>query len=259
MVYSFDDAQAKSPHTVQYYEFAGNRGIYKDAWYATALHKVGWEPKPRGPFEQDQSQLFNTADDFSCANDLSAKNPDKLKEMQTTFMTEAVKYNVLPLDDRIYERFNPALAGRLDLMGSRTSLTVYAGMVAMKENAFINTKNRPYSLTANIEVPASGASGVILAQGGLHSGWSLYVKDSKPKFAYNFLGTVTAIASGERLPAGHVSVGYDFAYDGGKPGSGGTVPSSSMEKRSPPAASRALFRLYLVLKPRTWAWTSIRQ
>jgi hypothetical protein len=222
MVYSFDDAQAKSPHTVQYYEFAGNRGIYKDGWYATALHKVGWEPAPRGPYEQDQWQLFDTSHDFSCANDLAAKNPDKLKEMQATFITEAVKYNVLPLDDRVYERFNPALAGRPDLMGSRTSLTVYAGMVAMKENAFINTKNRSCSLTADIEVPPSGASGVILAQGGLHSGWSLYVKDNKPKFAYNFLGTVTTIASAARLPAGHVTLGYDFAYDGGKPGAGGT-------------------------------------
>jgi arylsulfatase A-like enzyme len=222
MVYSFDDTQAKSPHTVQYYEFAGNRGIYKDGWYATALHKVGWESQPRGPYEQDKWQLFNTAEDFSCANDLGAKNPDKLKELQATFITEAVKYNVLPLDDRVYERFNPALAGRPDLMGRRTSLTVYAGMVAMKENAFINTKNRSYSITADIEVPASGASGVILAQGGLHSGWSLHVKDSKAKFAYNFLGTVTTIASGKRLPAGHVTVGYDFAYDGGKPGAGGT-------------------------------------
>ncbi len=222
MAYSFSDRQAKSPHTVQYAEFMGNRGIYKDGWYATALHKVAWEAQPRSTFDKDKWELFNTAEDFSCAIDLSAKNPDKLKEMQTAFLTEAVKYNVLPLDDRVYERFNPAVAGRPDVMGGRTSLTVYEGMTGMKENAFINTKNSLYSVTADVEAPQSAASGVILAQGGTHAGWSLYVKDGKPKFAYNYLGNVTTISSVERLPAGHVTLAYDFVYNGGKPGSGGT-------------------------------------
>ena len=117
-------------------------------------------------------------------------------------------------------RFNATIAGRPDFMGGRTSLTLYPGMIGMKENAFIDVKNRSSSITADLEIPPSGASGVILAQGGAHSGWSLYVKDGKPKFAYNFLGTVTTIASSERLPAGPVTVTYDFAYDGGKPGRG---------------------------------------
>ena len=141
MAYTFNDAGAKLRHTVQYCGFQGNRGIYKDGRYATALHKVAWEPKPRTPIDQDQWELFNTTEDFSCANDLAAKYPEKLKEMQAAFLTEAAKYNVLPLDNRTYERFNPALAGRPDLMGGRTSLTVYEGMVGMRENAFINTKN----------------------------------------------------------------------------------------------------------------------
>jgi arylsulfatase A-like enzyme len=221
MVYSFTDGQAKSPHTVQYAEFAGNRGIYKDGWYALTLHRVPWERQPRSTFDQDKWELYNTADDFSCSNDLAAKNPDKLKEMQAAFVTEAVKYSVLPLDDRTQERFNSAIAGRPDLLGGRTSLNVYSGMIGMKENAFINTKNRSYSVTAELEVPKTGVSGVVLAQGGENAGWSLYVKDSKPKFAYNYLGNIATIASAERLPAGHVTVGYDFAYDGGKPGSGG--------------------------------------
>src|SRR5713226_4936450 len=173
MVYSFTDAQTKSPHTVQYTEFAGNRGIYKDGWYATTLHRAPWEAQPRSTFDQDKWGLYNTAEDFSCANDLAAKNPDKLKEMQGTFLTEAVKYNVLPLDDRVYERFNPAVAGRPDLLAGRTSLTVYSGMIGMKENAFINTKNRSYSVTAELDLPKTGVSGVILAQGGVHAGWSL--------------------------------------------------------------------------------------
>jgi arylsulfatase len=141
--------------------------------------------------------------------------------MQQAFLTEAVKYNVLPLDDRVYERFNPAIAGRPDLMAGRTSLTVYEGMVGMKENAFINTKNSSYTVTAEVELPQSAVSGVLLAQGSSHAGWSFYMKDGKPKFAYNYLGNVTTIASAERLPTGRATVGYDFVYDGGKPGSGG--------------------------------------
>jgi arylsulfatase A-like enzyme len=222
MVYSFTDGQAKSPHTVQYAEFAGNRGIYKDGWYALTLHRVPWESQPRTTFDRDKWELYDTAHDFSGANDLAAKDPEKLKEMQVAFLTEAVKYNVLPLDDRTQARFNPAIAGRPDVMGGRTSLTVYEGMIGMKENAFINTKNTSYSITADVEVPASAVSGVLLAQGGLHSGWSLYIKDRRPTFAYNYLGAVTTIASTERLPAGRVTVSYEFLYDGGKPGSGGT-------------------------------------
>ena len=222
MLGSFNNAQAKSAHTVQYYEFAGNRGIYKDGWYAMTLHKIAWEAKPRSSYADDKWMLFNTAEDFSCAVDLSAKYPEKLKELQDTFLAEAMKYNVLPLDDRVHERFVASIAGRPDLMAGRTSLTVFPGMVGMKENAFIDVKNRSSSISAELEIPTGGASGVILAQGGGHSGWSLYVKDDKPMFAYNFLGTVTTIASSERLPSGAVTVAYDFAYDGGKLGAGGT-------------------------------------
>jgi arylsulfatase A-like enzyme len=223
MVYGFNNARAKSPHTVQYAEFGGNRGIYKDGWYALTLHSVPWESQPRTTFDMDKWELYNTTDDFSGAIDLSAKYPDKLKELQNAFLTEAVKYNVLPLDDRRPQmRFNAAVAGRPDVMAGRTSLTLYEGMIGMKENAFINMKNTSYVITADVEAPASGASGVILAQGGLHSGWSFYVKDGKPQFAYNFLGNVTTISSAERLPAGHATVAYDFVYDGGNPGVGGT-------------------------------------
>jgi arylsulfatase len=222
MVYSFTDAQAKSPHTVQYAEFMGNRGIYKDGWYATTLHKAPWDAQPRSSLDKDKWELYNTADDFSCANDVAARHSHKLKELQEAFLIEAARYNVLPLDDRIYERFNPAVAGRPDLLAGRMSLAVYEGMVGMKENAFINTKNHSYSVTADLDVPQSGASGVILAQGGVHAGWSFYIKDGMPKYAYNYLGAVTTIASQERLPAGRVTIRYEFAYDGGKPGSGGT-------------------------------------
>jgi hypothetical protein len=116
-------------------------------------------------------------------------------------------------------------------MAGRTSLTVYEGMVGMKENAFINTKNSSYAITADVEIPQVGASGVILAQGGIHSGWSFYVEEGKPKFAYNYLGNVTTIASMDSLPTGRVTVEYDFAFDGGKPGAGGTGTISINEKK----------------------------
>lgn len=221
MLSSFADAQAKSAHTVQYYEIYGNRGIYKDGWYAATLHKVSWEAEPRGTYAEDKWHLCNTAEDFSCAVDLSGKNPEKLKELQEAFMAEAAKYNVLPLDDRTYGRFNATIAGRPDFMGGRKSLTLYPGMIGMKENAFIDVKNRSSSITAELEIPKATVSGVILAQGGAHSGWSLYVKDGKPAFVYNFLGKVTTISANERLPAGPVTVTYDFAYEGDKPGGGG--------------------------------------
>jgi arylsulfatase A-like enzyme len=230
MMNSFQDGKARSAHTIQYYEYAGNRGIYKDGWYATTLHKVAWEAKPRGSYDQDKWELYNTLVDFSCANDLAAREPAKLKEMQEAFMVEAVKYNVLPLDDRTFERFNSTLAGRPDIMGGRTSLTVYPGMVGMKENAFIDVKNRSSSITAELEV--SGTSGVILAQGGAHSGWSLYVNDGKPSFAYNVLGKVTTITSSERLPDGPVIITYEFVYDGGGSGKGGSGTISINGKRT---------------------------
>ncbi|MGE5374077.1 MAG: sulfatase-like hydrolase/transferase [Bacteroidota bacterium] len=223
MMYTFDNAQVKSRHTTQYFEIAGNRGIYHDGWLAGTVHKAPWELVPRHPLDKDVWELYNTADDFSLANDLAAKYPEKLKEMETLFMTEAVKYHVLPIDDRTLERFDAARAGRPDLMGGRSTLTVYPGMHGMMENAFINVKNRSNEITAELEIPAGGTEGVILAQGGRFGGWSLYVKDNHPMFAYNWLGLeMYTVRSATPLPVGKVTVRYVFAYDGGKPGSGGT-------------------------------------
>jgi arylsulfatase len=166
--------------------------------------------------------VYRVAEDFSAADYLAAINPTKLKELQDLFLSEAKKYQVLPIDDRSVERMDPAVAGRPDLMGGRTSLTLYPGAVAMAENAFINVKNRSHSITATIDVPASGVEGVVLAQGGRFSGWSLYVKNGRPVYAYNWLGREHyRVAGSERLPSGQVTVKYDFSYDGGGRGRGG--------------------------------------
>jgi arylsulfatase len=222
-LYTFNDAPAKDRHLVQYFEIAGNRGVYHDGWLAGTVHKAVWENAPRASLENDTWELYNTRTDFSLADDLATKYPDKLKEMQNLFMTEAVKYRVLPIDDRIQERMNAAVAGRPDLMGDRTSLTVYDGMRGMSENVFINVKNRSHSITAQVQVPRDGVRGVILAQGGRFGGWSLYIKDGKPAFTYNWLGLKRyTIVSPESLPPGKASIRYEFVYDGNGFGKGGS-------------------------------------
>jgi arylsulfatase A-like enzyme len=232
MIYSFDDAKAETRHKVQYFEMIGNRAIYADGWFAGTIHKAPWEEKPRAALLDDKWELYDTRNDFSLANDLAVKNPAKLKELQDLFMKEAVKYNVLPIDDRSIERLNPKLAGRPDLMGDRTSLTLYAGMTGMSENAFINVKNRSLTITADVDVPAGGANGVILAQGGRFGGWSLYMKGGKPIYAYNFLGLQRfTVAAAQAVPAGKAVVRLEFAYDGGGLGKGGLATIYVNEKK----------------------------
>jgi len=222
MNYTFDNAKADSRHKVQYFEMIGNRAIYADGWFAGTIHKAPWEAKPRAALLDDKWELYDTRNDFSLANDLAATNPAKVKEMQDIFMKEAVKYRVLPIDDRSIERLNAKLAGRPDLMGDRTSLTLHAGMTGMSENAFINVKNRSLTIAADVEIPAGGASGVILAQGGRFGGWSLYMKDGKPVYAYNFLGLERfTIAAKDPVPAGKAKIRFEFAYDGGGLAKGG--------------------------------------
>jgi arylsulfatase A-like enzyme len=223
MVYTFADPKAPSRHTTQYFEIFGNRAIYNDGWLAGTVHRAAWETKPRRPLEDDIWELYDTRSDFSLANDLAAKNPAKLKEMQDLFLKEAVKYSVLPIDDRTLERMNAAMVGRPDLMAGRTSLTVYQGMIGMSENVFINVKNRSHTITADVEIPRNGAEGVILAQAGRFGGWSLYVKDGKPTYTYNWLGLQRyTVAAKEALPTGKATIRFEFAYDGGGVGKGGT-------------------------------------
>lgn len=224
--YSFNDAKAAGRHETQYFEIFGNRGIYHNGWFAGTVHKAPWEGAPRRPLLEDVWELYNVNEDFSQTNDLAASNPAKLKELQALFMTEAAKYNVLPIDDRVIERFDAATAGRPDLMGGRTSLTLYEGMTGISENAFINVKNRAVTITADVEIPAGGANGVILAQGGRFGGWSLYMKDGKPVYTYNFVGLQeTTITGSETLAPGKATIVMNFAYEGGR-GKGGAVTLS---------------------------------
>ncbi|HKN01998.1 MAG TPA: arylsulfatase [Candidatus Binataceae bacterium] len=221
MAYTFDDAQAKSRHVIQYFEIAGNRAIYHDGWLAGTVHRAPWEREPRAMLENDKWELYNTDEDFSLANDLASSNSTKLKEMQDLFLQEAVKNHVLPIDDRGVERLNPALAGRPDLMAGRTSLTVYSGMTGMMESAFINIKNRSYSITADVEIPKKNA--LIICQGGRFGGWTLYLKNARPTFTYNWVGLNRYTISGKQPVApGKATIRFEFTTDGGKLGAGGT-------------------------------------
>ena len=222
MVYTFVNATATSRHYAQYFEIMGNRGIYADGWLAGTIHRAPWEMKPRAALLDDKWELYDTRNDFSLVNNLVAKNPVKLKELQDLFLKEAVKNHVLPIDDRIIERFNAATAGRPDLMAGRTSLTVYEGMTGMSENVFINTKNRSHTITADVDIPQGSANGVILAQAGRFGGWSLYIKEGKPTYTYNFVGLQRfTVASSQALAAGKATIRYEFASDGPGMGKGG--------------------------------------
>jgi arylsulfatase len=221
--YSYDAPDAADRHTTQYFEMFGNRAIYDEGWVAATKHRTPWASAPDGPLDEDTWELYHVAEDFSQANDLAASDPAKLRELQDLFMVEAIKYNVLPIDDRVFERFDASMAGRPDLMGGRTSLTLYPGMTGIMENAFINVKNRSHTITAEVDVPRGGGDGVILAQGGRFAGWSLYMKNGRVSYVYNWVGkewyTVTTPG---RLPPGRATIRYEFVYDGGAPGSGGT-------------------------------------
>jgi arylsulfatase A-like enzyme len=221
MTYTFANATAPSTHLTQYFEIFGNRAIYSDGWLAGTVHRAAWERKPRATLENDKWELYDTRSDFSLANDLATSNPDKLKEMQDLFLKEAVKYQVLPLDDRLEERLVASMVGRPDLMAGRTSLTVHEGMTGMSENVFINVKNRSHTITADVDMPDK-ANGVIIAQAGRFGGWSLYLKDGKPTYTYNWLGLQRyTMAAKQALPAGKGTIRFEFAYDGGGIGKGG--------------------------------------
>ncbi|GAB4343869.1 MAG: arylsulfatase [Candidatus Abyssubacteria bacterium] len=223
MVYTFDNAKAKDQHVTQYFEMFGNRAMYHDGWFARTIHKAPWEEKPRRPLAEDIWELYDTRTDFSLVNDLSKKEPKKLAEMQALFMKEAEKNYALPIDDRVFERVNAELVGRPDLMAGRTSITLAERMTGMTENVFLNIKNKSKTITAEVEVPQGDANGAIIVQGGRFGGWALYVKDGVPAYDYNFLGlqrfTVTAT---EKLEPGKSTIRFEFAYDGGGLGKGGT-------------------------------------
>ena len=189
MLYSFNDAKAAERHETQYFEMFGNRGIYHKGWTAVTKHGTPWVLVGRKTvaLDDDVWELYDTNKDWSQANDLSKQMPEKLHELQRLWLIEATRYNVLPIDDRIVEKMNPDTAGRPVLIKGNTQL-LFGGMGRLSENCVLNIKNKSHSVTAEIEVPKSGAEGVIIAQGANIGGWSLYAKGGKLKYCYNVAG-----------------------------------------------------------------------
>jgi arylsulfatase len=223
MGYSFEDAQAADQHETQYFEMFGNRGIYHKGWTAVTRHRTPWltGAAELPAFDDDNWELYDTNTDWSQANDLANEYPEKLHELQRLWLIEAVRYNVLPLDDRFAERANPGLAGRPELIKGTRQL-LFGGMGRLTESSILNTKNKSYAITAEVVVPETGAEGVIIALGGTTGGWSLYAKDGKPKYCYNFYGIQRTYIEGQKeIPSGQHQVRMEFAYDGGGMAKGG--------------------------------------
>jgi arylsulfatase len=222
MNYSFESADAEERHTTQYFEMLGNRAIFHKGWTAVALHKKPWLGSDHG-LDEDVWELYDVEKDWTQSHDLSAEEPQRLAELQRLFLIQAARFNVLPLDIRSAERFNEEIAGRPALVRG-TSQTFYAGMKRLSENSVVNVKNKSFTITARLTVPDGGANGVIIAQGGTYGGWSFYLTNGMPAFAYNLGGIKTDfVRSQTALSAGDHEVVVHFAYDGGGLGKGGDV------------------------------------
>jgi arylsulfatase A-like enzyme len=225
LLYSFNDAEAPERHETQYFEMFCNRGIYHKGWSAVTKHRTPWEMggAVMPAFDDDVWELYDGNNDWTQSNDLSKENPEKLHELQRLWLIEAVKYNVLPLDDRQIERINPTSAGRPTLIKGNSQL-LFAGMGRLSENSVVDIKNKSFAVTSAVEVPPDGAEGVIIAQGGRFGGWSLYAKGGRAKFHYNVLGIKSFdVEASEPISAGTTQVRMEFAYDGGGMGKGGDV------------------------------------
>jgi len=222
MVYTFDDAKAPSKRTTQYFEMLGNRGIYHDGWVAATTPPIAPWVSIAKPIDINDYrwELYNVREDFSQAVNLADKEPQKLRELQELFWTEAAKYNVLPIDNSRVERFDVSL--RPSLTRGREEFTYYPGLVRIPEGAAPDTKNKSYQIKAEVEIPKSGAEGMLLTHGGRFSGYGLYLLQGKPVFHYNLAGVARyTIAGKDKLTPGKHTILFDFKYDGGGLGKGG--------------------------------------
>ncbi len=225
--YTFADDGAKSEgqKKTQYFELIGNRGVYHDGWMASAFHKEPWNTAGSKPFENDKWQLYNLEEDYSQADDLAARFPDKLKEMQAIFDREAKKYDVYPLDDRAAPRFaNPGGINRPSFTSGRNRFEFFPGAVRLPEASAPSVKSKSHSITADVVVPAGGVEGALVAMGGDEAGYSLCVNNGKLVYYFNYYSYEHyKVESTMNVPTGQVQLKMDFEYDGGGPGKGGTV------------------------------------
>jgi arylsulfatase len=223
MAYAFDDPAAPDRRETQYFEMFCNRGIYHQGWTAVTRHSTPWIVEELPSFDADVWELYDTSTDWSQAHDLAAQMPDKLAELQQRWLDEARTHDVLPLDDRRIERFNPDLAGRPQLVRGKSQL-LFGGMRRLTEGSVINLKNKSHAVTADLLAPEGGAEGAIVAQGGAFGGWVLYVEDGRLKYCHNFLGLQRfKVEADAGVPAGAHQVRMELEYAGGGLGKGAAV------------------------------------
>jgi arylsulfatase A-like enzyme len=232
MAYTFDSANANVPSAreTQYFEMAGNRGIYSDGWYANTQPPVPpWQLNAKLPDVGDYKwELYNLADDYSQDNDLAAKMPDKLKQMQALFQQEAAKYNVLPLDNSQFQR---AITPRPSAVAGKTVFTYVGENPGIPPGNAPSILNKSFTITADIEVPEGGGEGMIVTDGGRFGGYGLFLLKGKPVFVYNLLdlkrtrweaGVGARDWLGDSLKPGKHTIVFDFTYDGPGIAKGGT-------------------------------------
>jgi arylsulfatase len=225
MAYTWDKANANAPSTrkTQYFEMFCNRGIYNEGWYACTtppqppwLMGLGEFP----PINDYKWELYNLTDDYSQFNDLASQNPEKLKELQALFMTEAKKYQVLPLDNSVIARL---LAPRANGTQGRTDFVYNGPISGITYPSAPDVLTKSYTVTAEIDIPQAGTDGMLATIGGRMGGWGLYVLKGKPVYTYNFLGLEKFRWQGtEALTPGKHTIVFDFKYDGPGAGKGGT-------------------------------------
>ena len=224
MAYTFAPANASVPsrHVTQYFEMLGNRGMYQDGWKAASIRRVPWLSAPVTPdLDTTPWELYHVVEDFSEAHDVSGRYPQKLRELQDLFLAEAAQHHVLPIDDRVLERTD--LSARPNLNPDRKVFTFFPGTVRVPEGTAPDLKNRSYAITADVELPPGGADGVLVTHGGRFGGYAFFVQAGRLHFVYNYLNQDrSTIDSTAAIPAGKVTLGYEFAYDGGGLGRGGT-------------------------------------
>jgi arylsulfatase A-like enzyme len=233
MVYTFDDATAPTRHKTQYFEITANRAIYQDGWIAsTTPLRLPWQTVGKAPDPNEFPwELYNTANDFSQSKDLAKQDSAKLRQLQGLFLSEARKYNVLPLDTSFAERGDPTV--RPNPIRGVTDFTYYPGMIRIPENNSPDIKNRSFRIAADVEIPQGGAEGVLATQGGRFGGWAFLILEGKPEFVYAYSNQdgalypyqrsdKTRIIGREELTPGKHTIVFNFAYDGGGIGKGGT-------------------------------------
>ncbi|WP_413431489.1 arylsulfatase [Crateriforma spongiae] len=228
MSYTWDDAETPSHRTTQYFEMLGNRGIYDNGWVAcTTPTSPPWVSvvDPVDVIDGYQWELYNVEEDFSESNDLAKKYPEKLKELQRLFYIEAVKNDVLPLDNSKAERLD--VTNRPSLTAGRDTFVYYDGMTRIPEGSAPDLKNKSFGISAVVDIPDDGAEGLLMTQGGRFCGVGLYVLDRKPVFVYNLADVHRyRVESEKAIPAGKHVVTLDFNYDGGGLGKGGEATLS---------------------------------